>query len=105
MEEFVKSVCEIHLPSEFNKLSMISKLGSISKTNNLINDYEDIKHEYDLLKQNLNILKNQNELLIKENQNLNSNNEDYYQELETLRAKIKVNNIKFNIYLIYINRN
>ena len=90
MNEFVNSITATNLPSEFGKPTVLSKLGSISKTQNLINDYEQLKHDYEMLSQNYNILKNQNELLVKENQNLESSSNNYSQEVNNLREQIMV---------------
>lgn len=96
MNEFIKSITASSLPSEFGKSNVLSKLGSISKTQNLINDFESLKYEYEILYNNFNILKNQNELLIQENKNLQSSSNHYSEEVNGLRDQLMVN---FNLIL------
>jgi hypothetical protein len=100
MSEFIKSITAQNLPSELGKQSAISKLGSISKTQNLINDYEQLRHEFDMLQQNYSILKNQNELLVKENQNLQENGNLISKEVDDLRKGLKVLFV-FYIYALF----
>lgn len=90
MNEFIKSITGQNLPTELGKQSMMSKLESISKTQNLISDYEQLSHEYEMLQQNFKILKNQNELLIKENQNLQENGNLISKEVDEMRKRLKV---------------
>lgn len=90
MNDFVKNIAGSSLPSDFNKTNAVSKLGSISKTQDLINDHEQLKHEFDLLKQELNILKSQNQMLATENDNLNTSGKQHISELDSLRQKMKV---------------
>jgi hypothetical protein len=90
MNEFVSSLMGANLP-EFGKKNSISKLGSISKTQNLIDDYESLKHEHEMLNQNLSILKMQNELLVKENKNLQEMKGNS-EEVNLLRDKLIVSN-------------
>jgi hypothetical protein len=93
MDEFIKSITGQNKSSEvLVKQNTLSKLSSISKTQNLISDYEQVKHEYEMLQQNFNILKNQNELLGKENSNLQKNGNLYSKEIEELRNRMKVLN-------------
>lgn len=66
------------------------KLNTINKTHNLITEFEELKYDYEMLTQNYNILKNQNELLIKENENLQNSSKMYSDEVDTLKAKLKV---------------
>jgi hypothetical protein len=89
MNEFIKTVIKSNIP-EFGKSNVISKLGSITKTQNLINDYEQLKHDHEILNQNFGILKNQNELLVRENKNLESSANNYSQEVKNLREQILV---------------
>ncbi len=89
MNEFVKSVISSNIP-EFGKSNAISKLGSITKTQNLINDFEQLKHDYEMLKQNFNILKNQNEMLVQENKNIQGNASNYSEEVGNLREQLMV---------------
>lgn len=86
MNEFVKSLTT----PEVGKSNNISKLNSISKTQNLINDFEQLKHDYEILKQNFNIIKNQNDMLIQENKNIQNNSEGYSEEIKSLRDQIMV---------------
>ena len=88
MKQFVSQLMSTNLP-EYGKGNIISKLGSISKTQNLINDYESLKHEHEMLKQNLNILKIQNEMLVKENKNLEENTKNT-SDVQNLREKLLV---------------
>ena len=93
MDEFIKSITGQNKSSEFlGKHNTISKLSSISKTQNLISEYEQVKYEFEMLQQNFNILKNQNELLMKENSNLQDNGNLYSKEIEELRNRLKVLN-------------
>ena len=96
MNEFVKSITATNLPSEFGKPSVLSKLGSITKTQNLINDFEQLKHDFEILSQNYNILKNQNDLLVKENKNLELSSNNYSQENNSLREQLMVSFNKIN---------
>lgn len=89
MNEFIKTVIKSNIP-EFGKSNVLSKLGSITKTQNLINDFEQLKHDHEMLNQNFGILKNQNELLIRENKNLESSANNYSQEVNNLREQIMV---------------
>jgi len=98
MNEFIKSITGNNLPTDLGRQSVMSKLGSISKTQNLINDYEQLSHESEMLQQNYNILKNQNELLIKENQNLQENGNLISREVDELRKRLKVNIFLSNKY-------
>jgi len=89
MNEFVKSLITPNLP-EVGKSNNVSKLNSISKTQNLINDFEQLKHDYEILKQNFNIIKNQNDMLIQENKNIQNNSEGYSEEIKSLRDQLMV---------------
>lgn len=89
MNEFIKTIGQPLKPSDYGKQNIISKLSSITKTQNLINDHEQLKHEYEMLHQNYGVLKNQNDMLIKENQNLEANSKGYSEEVNELRNKIK----------------
>lgn len=89
MNEFVKSLITPNLP-EFGKSNNISKLNSISKTQNLINDFEQLKHDYEIIKQNFNIIKNQNDMLIQENKNIQNNSACNSEEIKSLRDQIMV---------------
>jgi hypothetical protein len=97
MDEFIKGVTTINLPNEFGKHNIISKLSSISSTQNLISDFETLKHEYEILSENYKIIKNQNEMLIKENQNLNFNSKTYSEEVNSLRDQVTVFKLNKNI--------
>lgn len=90
MNQFISSLNSSSLPTDFGKSNVISKLNSITKTQNLISDYEKLKYDYEMLKQNFNIVKNQNDMLIKENNNLDGNSKNYFAEIENLRAQLKV---------------
>jgi FtsZ-binding cell division protein ZapB len=90
MNEFVKCVLSSNIP-EFGKSNVISKLGSISKTQNLINDFEQLKHDYEMLKQNFNIIKNQNDMLVQENKNIQNSSCNYSDEIKSLRDQLMVN--------------
>jgi hypothetical protein len=90
MNEFVKMITKNSIPTEFGKSNVLSKLNSITKTQNLITDFEELKYEYEMLNQNYNILKNQNEMLIKENENLQNNSKVYSYEVGELKQKLKV---------------
>lgn len=96
MNEFIKSINTISLPTDIGKSNVISKLGSISKTQNLISDFESLKHEHQMLNQNYQILKNQNEMLIKENKNLESSALQYSEEVNNLRDQLMVINFMLN---------
>jgi hypothetical protein len=103
MNQFVSSIMGVNIP-EFGKKNSISKLGSISKTQNLIDDFESLKHEHEMLNQNLSILKMQNELLVKENKNLQEikGNSD---EVKVLREKLIVSTNKFKRYNLFFKMN
>jgi hypothetical protein len=90
MNEFVNMITKNSIPNEFGKSNVLSKLNSITKTQNLITDFEELKYEYEMLTQNYNILKNQNEMLIKENENLQNNSKSYSSEVDELKQKLKV---------------
>jgi len=90
MNEFIKSITSLR--PDLTKSNVISKLNSISKTQNLINDFESLKYEYEMLVQNFNILKNQNEMLVKENTNLQNNSNLHSEELKNLRNQMLVFN-------------
>jgi hypothetical protein len=92
MDEFVKGITDQMIPSDFNKNST-SKLTSISKTQNLISEFEQLKHDKELIAHELEILKNQNSMLIKENHNLMANNKSILGDVDMLRNKVKVNNV------------
>lgn len=100
MNDFIKSITNQNLPFEMVKGNSMYKLGSISKTQNLINDYEQLKHEFDILQQNFNIVKNQNEMLSKENENLQENGKLSSSEINELRNRLKV--IYFAEYINHI---
>lgn len=90
MNQFITTVFSSTLPTEFGKGNVISKLSSISTTQNLINDFENLKHEHEMLKQNNGILKNQNNMLVDENQNLKNTADSYAKDFNLLRNKISV---------------
>ena len=88
MNEFVSSISNLALP-DLNSKSTLGKLGSISNTTNLIENYETLKHDYDILNQKVEILKSKNEMLSNENQNLNTNISNYSETINQLREQIK----------------
>jgi hypothetical protein len=90
MNEFVKMITKNSIPTEFGKSNVLSKLNSITKTQNLITDFEELKYEYEMLNQSYNILKNQNEMLVKENENLQNNSKVYSNEVTELKQKLKI---------------
>lgn len=89
MDEFVKSLSQT-LPNSFGKQNVISKLNSITKTQNLINDFEQLKNEHEVLKEEYHMMKNKNEMLVNEVQNLQAESQKQEQEINSLRAQIKV---------------
>jgi FtsZ-binding cell division protein ZapB len=87
MQEFIKT---ISLPSDVKNVTSRLNSLNINKTHNLITEFEELKYDFEMLTQNYNILKSQNEMLIKENENLQNSSKMYSNEVDTLKAKLKV---------------
>ena len=100
MNDFVNSLSNLTLP-DTNSNNKLGKLGSISNTANLIENYETLKHDNDILNEKNKILENKIELLQNENNNLNNINNQNSNEIENLRNQIKslssnINNNNFD---------
>lgn len=87
MQDFIRGVTSMSLPSQTGKNSIASKLQSISSTQNLISDYQSLKEEFEFLTEKYGILKNQNDMLVKENQNLTKSKSD---EVSIVNKQLKV---------------
>ena len=81
MNDFINSLSNLTLP-DTNSNNKLGKLGSISNTANLIENYETLKHDNDILNEKNKILENKIELLQNENNNLNNNNNELLNKLE-----------------------
>ena len=87
MKEFISNLSNLSLNESGNK--SIGKLGSISNTSELIENYETLKHDYDILNEKVNILNNKNEMLSNENNNLNNNIQENNNTINQLRNQIR----------------
>ena len=87
MKEFISNLSNLSLNESGNK--SIGKLGSISNTSELIENYETLKHDYDILNEKVNILNNKNEMLSNENNNLNKNIQENNDTINQLRNQIR----------------
>ena len=88
MNAFVAQISNLALPDLKSK-SSLGKLGSISNTSNLIENYETLKHDYDLLNQKIEILQSKNDMLSNENTNLNNARNNDSATIAKLREQIK----------------
>lgn len=101
MNDLINMLTQPSIP-ELGKKGGIGKLSSISSTQNLIEEFEDLKEKHAILNSTLENYKHQIDMLSKENENLKQNNNSMSNEignLSTQIGKLAVSNSKDSSYL------
>lgn len=90
MNDLVALITSPSVPNgEFGKKNnAVGKLGSISNTQTLIADFEDLKERYEFLSHEWENLKSKNEMLINENENLKKNTSKFSGEISLMAEHI-----------------
>lgn len=89
MEDLVNLLNSPNVPTDFSGKKNIGKLSSISSTQNLISDYEELLQNHNILNAEFNNLKKQNDLLSQENLNLKSNNNKFSNEMQSFNKQLE----------------
>lgn len=88
MNDLVELMSSSNIP-DIDAKKGIGKLSSISSTQNLISDYEELLQTNKFISTELENLKQKTQILSEENYNLKTRNEEFAQEMNSMSDKIK----------------
>jgi hypothetical protein len=88
MNELIALINTPSIPINLSGKKAVGKLGSITSTQDLINDYEELLQNYKLLNNDLENLKQKNLFLSEENLNLKDNNDQLSKQINSMSNQV-----------------
>lgn len=89
INDLIKMITSTIPSYDFGKKTNVGKLSSVSNTQQLINDFEELKEKYEFLLNEHDVIKTQNSLLIKENENMKVNSSQFNKEIASMSSQIE----------------